>query len=153
MTASSCAALPRQAFWLGLSGLLPQGAVVALLAFGGVDLRFTALSVGYAYAALILSFLGGLWWGLAAAGGARTPGWVWPAAVLPSLVALSTAWPWATGGTWPAPSLLVLGTALCASVLIDRRLKAAGLTPAGWMRLRWPLSLGLGLLTGIAGLL
>ena len=78
---------------------------------GGPDVRFTALSVGYGYAALIFSFLGGVWWGLAAMGGARTPGWVWVAAVVPSLLALATAWPWATGGTWPGPSLIVLGVA------------------------------------------
>lgn len=145
--------LPAIATGLGLAGLLPQGAVVAALVFGGMDVRFTALSVGYAYAALIFSFLGGLWWGLAAMGGARTPGWVWIAAVGPSLLALATAWPWATGGTWPGPSLVVLGVAIVASLIVDLRLRAAGITPGGWLMLRTPLSLGLGLLTVAAGLL
>ena len=145
--------LPFLARALGLAGLLPQGAVLTVLVFGGPDVRFTALTVGYAYAALIFSFLGGLWWGLAAMGGARTPPWAWAAAVAPSLLALATAWPWATGGTWPGPSLIVLGCAIGASLLVDLRLKAAGLTPGGWLALRVPLSLGLGSLTLAAGLL
>jgi hypothetical protein len=145
--------LPTIARVLGLAGLLPQGAVVAVLVVGEADVRFTALSVGYAYAALIFSFLGGLWWGLAATGGLRTPGWAWFAAVTPSLLALATAWPWATGGTWPGPSLVLLGLAIAASLIVDLRLKAAGITPDGWLALRVPLSLGLGLLTAAAGVL
>ena len=56
--------LPRFAFLLGISGLLPQMLAVAItlhpphIAFG----QFAA----FLYAALILSFLGGLWWGIAA---------------------------------------------------------------------------------------
>ncbi len=144
--------LPPLARMLGFAGLLPQLAVVALLLGGDVGMRFTALSLGYGYAALIFSFLGGVWWGLAAMGGARTPAWVWVAAVVPSLLALATAWPWATGGTWPGPSLIVLGVAIMASLLVDLRLKAIGLTPGGWILLRAPLSIGLGLLTVVAGL-
>lgn len=152
MTASQKFALPFIAGALGLAGLLPQGLVVAAVLFGGPEMRFTALSLGYAYAALIVSFLGGVWWGLAAMGGSRTPRWTWIAAVVPSLLALATAWPWATGGNWPSPSLLVLGLLLGLSPLVDLRLKAAGLTPAGWMVLRVPLSLGLGFLTILVGL-
>lgn len=152
MIASQKFGLPFIASALGLAGLLPQGLVVAALLFGGLEVRFSALSIGYAYAALIVSFLGGAWWGLAAKGGSRTPLWAWTAAVLPSLLALATAWPWATGGNWPWPSLLVLGAFLGLSPLVDLRLKAAGLTPAGWMALRIPLSLGLGVLTILAGL-
>ena len=145
--------LPRLALALGFAGLLPQILVVATLILGGDAERFTALSVGYAYAALIFSFLGGLWWGLAAAGGARVPNWIWFAAVGPSLIALASAWPWATGGEWPGPSLVILGLAIAASMFVDWRMKASGLTPKGWLVLRVPLSLGLGVLTVLAGLL
>jgi hypothetical protein len=145
--------LPPVARILGLAGLLPQAGVVAALLFGGTDVRFTALSVGYAYAALIFSFLGGLWWGLAAMGGNRTPGWAWIAAVAPSLLALATAWPWATGGSWPGPSLVILGVAIASSLFVDLRLSAAGITPDGWLALRVPLSTGLGLLTVVAGVI
>nr|WP_246347771.1 DUF3429 domain-containing protein [Brevundimonas variabilis] len=145
--------LPPLARALGFAGLLPQLAVVTILIGGGPDVRFTALSVGYGYAALIFSFLGGVWWGLGAMGGSRTPGWVWVASVAPSLLALATAWPWATGGTWPGPSMIVLGLCLMGSVLVDLRLAGLGLTPGGWIALRAPLSVGLGLLTLTAGLL
>ncbi len=145
--------LPPIARMLGVAGLLPQLAVVALLLGGGADVRFTALSMGYGYAALIFSFLGGVWWGLAAMGGAQTPAWVWIAAVVPSLLALATAWPWATGGTWPGPSLIVLGATIMGSLLVDLRLKAISLTPGGWIALRAPLSIGLGALTIAAGLI
>jgi hypothetical protein len=145
--------LPLAARALGLAGLIPQGLVVAALVTGGADVWFMALSVGYAYAALIFSFLGGLWWGLAAMGGSRTPTWAWVAAVVPSLLALASAWPWATGGTWPGPSLIFLGFAIGASLFVDLRLKAAGVTPGGWLALRVPLSLGLGSLTMAAGLI
>ncbi|WAC59732.1 DUF3429 domain-containing protein [Brevundimonas sp. SL130] len=146
-------ALPPLARILGFAGLLPQAAAVAVLIFGGPDVRFAALSLAYAYAALIFSFLGGVWWGLAATARAQAPRWVWIAAVAPSLLALATVWPWASGQTWPGPSLIVLGVCLAASLTVDLRLKAAGLTPQGWLALRAPLSLGLGALTLAAGLI
>lgn len=145
--------LPPIARVLGFAGLLPQAAAVAVLVLGGTDVRFAALSLAYAYAALIFSFLGGVWWGLAAAADGPAPRWVWIAAVLPSLLALATAWPWATGQTWPGPSLVALGLFIAASLFVDLRLKAAGLTPEGWLALRAPLSLGLGLLTLASGLI
>lgn len=143
-------ALPR---WLGLSGLLPQIACLLVLLFGPAEWREAAQAVAFAYAALILSFLGGTWWGIAAAAPAaqrrRTLGWVWVAAVTPSLVALACFVPWAMGWTWPEPSLVMLGGALLVSLGADAKLGA--LAPRWWMALRVPLSLGLGLLTiGIA---
>jgi len=138
---------------LGLAGLLPQIIVVIALIFGGLEVRFTALCVGFAYAALIFSFLGGLWWGIGAMGGRRTPDWLWFAAVVPSLLALASAWPWATGDPWPGPSLVFLGVGIMASVAVDFRLKNVGLAPEGWLGLRLPLSVGLGSLTIAAGLL
>lgn len=142
--------LPR---WLGLSGLLPQLACLAVLVAGPAEWRAAAQAIAFAYAALILSFLGGTWWGIAAAAPAaqrrRTLGWVWVAAVTPSLVALACFVPWALGLTWPEPSLVMLGGALLVSLGADAKLGA--LAPPWWMALRVPLSLGLGLLTiGVA---
>ena len=136
--------------WLGLAGLLPQLAVVAVVLSGDGPLRFSALSMGYAYAALILSFLGGLWWGLAARAD-HPPEWIWVAAIAPSLIALGSAVPWALGEPWPGPSLAVLGVALIAALGVDRLLVREGLTPRWWMSLRVPLSLGLGLMTLLLG--
>lgn len=145
--------LPAPAWRLGILGLVPQILVVLVLAAAGPEHRFSALSLGYAYAALILSFVGGLWWGLAARDPARAPGWVWLAAVAPSLVALASALPWAIGQPWPGPSLVLLGLSLAATILVDRALDRAGLCPPGWIRLRTLLSLGLGGLTLLAAAL
>jgi hypothetical protein len=137
---------PSFAVALGYAGLAPQVAVVAVLLSGSTWWRFSALALGFAYPALILSFLGGMWWGLAAGRSDQPSRWVWLAAIAPSLVALVTAVPWAVGDAWPGPSLVVLGIVLLASLLVDRRLVADGLATTWWMSLRVPLSFGLGLL-------
>lgn len=147
----SVPALPR---WLGLAGLLPQFTCVAVLYAGPAEWREAALAIAFAYAALILSFLGGMWWGIAAAAPAaqrrRTLGWLWIAAVLPSLVALACFLPWALGWAWPEPSLVMLGGALLVSLGVDAKLGA--LAPRWWLALRVPLSTGLGLATIAAAL-
>lgn len=135
--------LPR---WLGLAGLLPQLAAVAVVFGGDTSLHFSAVALGYAYAALILSFLGGLWWGVAAAAD-QPPEWIWVAAVVPSLIALASAVPWAVGAPWPGPSLVLLGVALIGALGVDLILARRGLVPVWWMSLRLPLSLGLSGLT------
>lgn len=143
-------AVPPPARLLGPAGLLPQGAAALLVVGGPLEWRFTALALAFAYAALILSFLGGLWWGLAAAA-RQAPGWVYGAAVVPSLFALATCIPWSIGTDWPGPSLIALGLAILASLWVDVRLDRVGLAPRWWLGLRVPLSLGLGTLTLIAG--
>lgn len=70
----------------------------------------------------------------------------------PSLLALATSVFWMAGSD-PAVSLVVVGVFIAASVLVDLKLKAAGLTPEGWLALRAPLSIGLGVLTLAAGLI
>lgn len=137
--------LPR---WLGLAGLLPQLACLLALWFGPPDWRYVALAAAWGYAALIFSFLGGLWWGIAAArsgDSAEAHAWLWVAAVVPSLVAFATYLPWVFGWRWPVPSLAVLGIGLLASLAVDHKLGA--LAPGWWLSLRRPLSLGLGAMT------
>ncbi|MXO52254.1 DUF3429 family protein [Erythrobacter gaetbuli] len=141
--------IPGLARVLGLSGLLPQAACLFALLFGPPEWREPALRIAAIYAALILSFLGGLWWGIAAGAPAaerrRALGWLWIAAVTPSLVALACFLPWAFGGRWPEPSLVMLGAALLISLGVDARL--GSLAPRWWMALRVPLSVGLGAMT------
>jgi hypothetical protein len=147
----SVPALPR---WLGLAGLLPQFTCLAVLYAGPAEWREAALAITFAYAALILSFLGGIWWGIAAAAPAaqrrKALGWLWIAAVLPSLVALACFLPWALDWAWPEPSLVMLGGALLVSLGVDAKLGA--LAPRWWLALRVPLSTGLGLATIAAAL-
>lgn len=138
---------PRLARVLGAAGLLPQLAALTTLMVGNPADPFSALALAYAYAALILSFLGGMWWGLAAQALGTVPGWIWVAAVTPSLVALASALPWAVGATWPGPSLAMLGVALLAALVVDFKLAALDLCPRWWLGLRVPLSVGLGVMT------
>jgi len=146
--------VPPLARLLGLAGLLPQIACAGALYFGPQDWHDPARAIAFAYAALILSFLGGAWWGIAAAAPAaerrRSLGWVWIAAVTPSLVALGAFVPWAVGWEWPEPSLVMVAAALLISLGVDARLQA--LAPRWWMALRVPLSIGLGVLTLAAAL-
>ena len=143
---------PRLALRLGLSGLLPQVAAAWVLLDGNPDWHFTALAMSYFYAAVILSFLGGLWWGLAAKAD-RTPPWIWFAAVIPSLIAFGSAWPWAVGYPWPGPSMIALGLSLIVALAMDWHLHRTGIAPAWWMGLRVPLSIGLGGITLMIGVL
>ena len=137
---------------LGAAGLLPMLAVLAVLAGDfSTESRDAALSIGHGYAALILSFLGGLWWGLAARPQpAAVPGWIWIAAVAPSLVAFFPMVGMALGLWGAVPALTMTGGGLLLALLVDRKLVALGLAPVWWMRLRVPLSLGLGGMSLIA---
>ncbi len=136
--------LPRIAIILGLAGLAPQ--VWALLAtFREAD-RYIGLAAGYFYAALIFSFLGGLWWGVAASR-KDAPEWLYLAAVVPSLIAFASGIPWMTGAEWPGPSLGVLGVGILLSALVDRTMFTKGLIDRNLWLLRLGLSLGLGVIT------
>ncbi len=136
--------LPRIAVLLGILGLAPQ--MLAVLAtFNEAD-RYTGLAAGYFYATLIFSFLGGLWWGVAASRD-DAPGWLYPAAVAPSLIAFASGVPWMVGEAWPGPSLGWLGVAIIAAAGVDWVLLKRDLIHVSLFRLRVGLSLGLGVLT------
>jgi len=136
--------LPPSARLLGLAGLLPQ--ILCLVAVFDENTRYIALSAAFLYAALIFSFLGGFWWGLAVAS-PGAPQWVYSVAVLPSLLALVSGIPWMIGSTWPGPSLALLGIALIAALWVDVRLNRLNIMPDWMLRLRIILSAGLGVTT------
>lgn len=149
----------RTAFALGFAGLLPQAAALALIVIGRrdpTDLAWIPLIAGYGlalvYGAVILSFLGGIWWGFAmrrAAGQGRLAA----LAVVPALVGTGCVG-WGAllfDQPWGAAAPVALGLAVIATLPVDRRLVETGEAPANWMRLRVPLSLGLGLLTIASG--
>jgi hypothetical protein len=142
--------LPSAARLLGYAGLLPQ--IAAVLAAPDEDTRFIALAAGYFYAALILSFLGGVWWGVAVTRD-DAPAGLFTVAVVPSLVAFASGIPWMIGTPWPGPSLIALGFSLIAALIVDRWLYRRGLIGEGLWRLRRTLSLGLGSLTILLGVL
>lgn len=140
--------VPAVPYWLGMTGLLPQLLFVALAIYGG-GWGWIALAAGFAYAALIFSFLGGVWWGQAMQR-ESAPRWAYVVAVLPSLLALGLFLPWTVGADWPGPSLLWLGLMLCLSPLVDRALNFGD---SAWMAFRWRLSLGLGGMSVLLALL
>ena len=137
--------LPRPPVVLGLGGLLPQAICLVLVVHGGPE-RWIALAAACFYAALILSFLGGLWWMAGLLSGQREL-WVYGVASVPSLIGLAALLPWSVGWDWPGPSLVALALALLASPLVDRVLARHVDFPAGWLRLRVMMTTGLGLLT------
>ena len=140
--------LSPAALQLGYAGLLPQ--IIALaLAWHGGEWGFIAMAGGFAYGALIFSFLGGVWWGQALASPRARAG-TFVMSILPSLIALALFLPWTVGWDWPGPALLYLGVLIALSPLVDRWL---GLANAQFMRLRWHLSLGLGSATIALGVI
>lgn len=110
--------------------------------------------MGALYAALIFTFLGGAWWGIAAGAPAaeRRGGlaWAWVAAVVPSLLALGLVGAWMLDRLQLEPVLVMLGGGILMAVAVDVRL--GSLAPRWWMQLRVPLSLILGAATIALGL-
>ncbi len=133
---------------LGFAGLLPQAGAALMVAMD-VDYGLGRL-LALVYGGLILSFLGGVWWGFAMR---RTDHQASLAAlaVLPSLVALAANLLAARYGLPPALGLIAV--ALVATLAVDKALVATAEAPAGWLALRAPLSLGLAALTVAAALL
>jgi hypothetical protein len=131
---------------LGYAGLLPQILCLALV-LTGHEWRYSALAGGFAYAAAIFSFLGGVWWGQAVANAAdgrpATTG-AYAIAVMPSLIAVALFLPWTFGWEWPGPALFYIGALIALSPFVDR---ALGYAAADFLKLRWHLSVGLGALT------
>lgn len=130
--------IPAGAMWLGAGGLIPfvtLGGSAPFLTGASKDWAIFAVS---AYGAAILSFLGGVQWGLVigtrphdASHGVPSAGLV--LSVLPSLV----GW---VALLLPAPARLVLLAAGFAGVLcIDVAAARAGKAPAWYPQLRWPL--------------
>ena len=132
---------------LGFAGLLPQiGFVGMALVTGDTGWRILA----FTYGALILSFLGGIWWGFGVNRARGAQARLLALSVCPSLAVLvvaAAAMATLTLG-WP---LAALGTLIALTLFVDRSLIRAGDAPVGWMALRAPLSLGLGALTILGG--
>ena len=135
--------LPRSLTLLGIAGWAPQ-VLCLVLAQGFAPYHAAALGAGCLYAAIILSFLGGLWW---MSGLQSGKAWILALAVVPSLFAWAAILPVAFGGNLSGPSSVALGLGLLASPLADRAIARQVPVSAEWLRLRTLLSTGLGLLT------
>lgn len=119
------------ALWLGYAGLIPfvAGAMLAWLL--PPDSRSFAAQALSAYAAVIVSFLGGIHWGIGFRDGA-TRLFLW--GVVPSMVVAAAL-------LMPTrQALLVHGSMLLLCYVVDRRVYPEhGL--GAWLVLRWRLSM------------
>lgn len=136
---------------LGAAGLLPAIACVTL-AIVEPATRAAAAIVGGGYAALILSFLGGMWWMQALL---RSDGRWWPylLAVAPSLIGWGALLAAVVRPVPTAAALMMLAVALFSSPLGDREIGPLLREVPAWRRLRLMLSGGLGALTLLLALL
>ena len=128
--------IPPAAVWLGSAGLLPFLAAAAVLVLQR-PAPPAALQALLAYGAAILSFLGGIHWGLAVA--MARPQRLWSRlglSVVPALLA------WVALLLPDAAGLLLLSAGLALTLVADLRATSAGLAPNWYPRLRLPLSLG-----------
>lgn len=137
--------VPLSALTLGFAGLIPP---VVLTAGALLDLGLFAPSMpGFVltYAAVILSFLGGTWWGFVSR--QEQPGWgLLCVSVLPALAG------WAAIFSFQPPTaLFALATGLIAALVMDALLVRRRLAPGWWTKLRVPLSLGLALCCALSG--
>ncbi len=145
---------------LGFAGLAP--AALALLVemwgrFGASPagsprhaLAAIGAIVALVYGAVILSFIGGIWWGFAVRCPPRRQVALAILAVLPSLAAAALV----AAPVWLGAdiALIVLGSLIVTTLVVDRRLALVKIVPSGWMRLRVPLSIGLGGLIIVTGI-
>ncbi len=134
--------LPPIALLLGAAGLIPfvLGSLGALSLEGdGARMALLGLS---AYGAVILSFLGGVHWGLGLAAGVdqsvRAQRSRFGLGVVPSLIGWTGLLVTFVG--LPKTGLLVLVAGFVVTTIAESRASRAGLVPGGYMGLRWVLS-------------
>ena len=126
------AGLTPTALRLGYAGLLPFALGALLVWLVRADAHpYVTLALS-AYAAVIVSFLGGIHWGLALRQ-AEPPAHLLLWGIVPSLVA------WLAVMMPPAAGLVILGAMLVACYAVDRRLYAEQ-GVAHWLMLRFRLS-------------
>ncbi len=132
--ATTAASLTPTAWRLGYAGLLPFAFGALLVWLVREDAHpYVALALS-AYGAVIVSFLGGIHWGLAFRH-AEPPTRLLVWGVVPSTVA------WLAVMMPPSAGLVILGAMLAACYAVDRRLYAEE-GVAHWLTLRFRLSAG-----------
>lgn len=128
--------VPRPALWLGLAGLIPFSGIALLLWLWPSEQRWLS-PVLTGYGVVILSFMGGCRWGLAAAGmGDGTSVKMLTISVIPALYA------WIVALLPDADAQVLLALGLLVLLTADLMLARNGGAPSWWPALRWPLSLG-----------
>lgn len=127
---------PRAALLLGAAGLLPTLIALGAIFLAPPPIQAQAFRAAALYAACILSFLGGAWWGIASSRGhpRDLPMWL-GLAVLPALGA------WAAVFFLSPLAFAMIGGGFLACLWVDQLLVRRYVAPDWWLRLRLPLSL------------
>jgi hypothetical protein len=139
--------LPFLAVVLGVLGLIPfLGCTIGIILFpSDVPVPNMVMAI-IAYGAVVLSFLGGVHWGLAlepapsviVPGQAATDNKRLALGVLPSLIGWAALLVPLVSSPLIAIVLLILGFAL--TILVEAQAQRRGAIPEGYMALRWVLS-------------
>lgn len=144
-------AIPFPAVFLGAFGAVPFVGLAGAAVLLDGPLRPIGVQALAIYGAIILSFMGGVHWGLAIAGFGAGPAdaVLWrrlTISVVPALLG------WAALLVSVKISLAVLAAGFALLALYDANRTRAGEAPAWYPRLRWPLSLVVvaSLLIGVA---
>ena len=128
--------IPRSALGLGLTGLLPFWGLAIFIMVLDTPMKSYAIQAEITYGAVILSFLGGIHWGLAAMN-ERYANWVslgW--GVTPPLIA------WGALFLPPSLGLIVLVTGFLVAAIIDFRVFTSTIHNTWFGELRTVLSIG-----------
>ncbi len=138
--------IPAPAIWLGASGLVPFLAAAIAAWIGSPWVGEFAVRLAVTYGAVILSFLGGIFWGFAAtptqadvagadpAGRPPAPRHLFAFSILPSFIA------WIAVLLAPQTAVFLLICAFVAILWLDYASWKTGVAPSWWMELRVPLS-------------
>ena len=136
---SNASSIPSAAAWLGGLGVLPFAGISVATLFANDGLKGQLLFGLMTYGAVILSFLGGIHWGLAIGAVPQTDNELLrrlTVSILPSLVA------WVALLTPFHVGFLVLAAAFATMMLVDIQASRVHEAPAWYPKLRWPLSFG-----------
>lgn len=131
--------MPPSALWLGAFGAVPFVGLAGATAFLSEPAKLLLSHALGAYGAVILSFLGGVHWGLAAGSAHDPEGRKLPARLVVSVIPSLVGW----AGLLMADTigLFILAGGFAAMLLVDLRAARMGEAPAWYLRLRIPLSL------------
>ena len=136
---------------LGIAGVIPFVGAVAIVIFGPPRLVETAIFSLLAYAAIILSFLGGILWGSVLARGFTDIGndhiRLLVISVLPSLCG------WVALLAGPNIGLPLMAVAFLFVLVVDLSSTRDGLLPPWYPRLRIPLTISVALLLFIPSII
>jgi hypothetical protein len=130
--------VPPAAAWLGGFGIIPFVVLSLAQTFAGEALKERLSFALLAYGAVILSFLGGIHWGLAIAV-PQIDNTLWRRMTLSTVPALVG---WVALVTPAGIGFFILAGAFVAMLLADIQASRMQEAPVWYPRLRWPLSCG-----------